>query len=106
MRAASEPAVWLEYMASSLASSAASVVVEAIGAKARMRATTTAEASRGEMLLAMSKGVVPLGTSRMEPSGSWILIMSLTAIRIEQLTGVAVGSPWPSRRIVQLPTKS
>jgi hypothetical protein len=26
------------------------------------------------MLLAMSRGVVPGGTSRMEPSGSWILI--------------------------------
>jgi hypothetical protein len=35
-----------------------------------MRATTTAAASRGEMLLAMSKGVVPRGTSRWEPSGS------------------------------------
>jgi hypothetical protein len=29
-----------------------------------MRATTTAAARRGEMLLAMSRGVVPRGTSR------------------------------------------
>ena len=74
---------WVEalaYIASSLASSAASLVFTAIGDNARMRATTAAAASRGEMLLAISKAVVPLGTSRMEPSGSWILIMSLTVI--------------------------
>ena len=36
----------------------------------RTRATTTAAASRGEMLLATSSGVVPGATSRTEPSGS------------------------------------
>ena len=35
------------------------------------------------MLLAMSSGVVPRGTSRTEPSGSWILIWLLTGIRID-----------------------
>ncbi len=47
-----------------------------------MRATTTAAARRGEMLLAISSGVVPAGTSRTEPSGSWILIGLLTQTRI------------------------
>ena len=74
--------VWLAYMASSEASMAASLVLAMTGVIGLMRATTTAAARRGEMLLAMSKGVVPLGTSRMEPSGSWILIRLLTDIRI------------------------
>jgi hypothetical protein len=34
-----------------------------------MRATTEAAARRGEMELAISKGVVPEGTSRTAPSG-------------------------------------
>ena len=78
MRSACE--AWPEYIASSEASRAASVVVAAAGSKRGllMRATTTAAARRGEMLLAMSNGVVPLGTSRMEPSGSWIFIWLLT----------------------------
>ncbi len=66
--------VWLEYIASSEASSAASLAEAAAGVSGVMRATTTAAARRGEMLLAISNGVVPLGTSRMEPSGSWTLI--------------------------------
>ena len=35
----------------------------------RMRATTAAAASLGEMLLATSRGVDPAGNSLMEPSG-------------------------------------
>jgi len=67
-----------EYMASSLASSDSSPADKAAGAKGLMRATTTAAARRGEMLLATSRGEVPAGTSRTEPSGSWILIWLLT----------------------------
>jgi len=67
-----------EYMASSEASRADSFSLTATGVSGRMRATTTAAARRGEMLFAMSKGVVPAGTSRTEPSGSWILIGLLT----------------------------
>jgi len=75
MRGASElDAGWSEYMASSVASSAASLMLPAAGVSGVMRATTTAAARRGEMLVATSKGVVPGGTSRMEPSGSWTLI--------------------------------
>ena len=72
------PAVCAEYMASSLASRAASLADSPAGARGWMRATTTAAARRGEMLLATSMGVVPEGTSRMEPSGSWILMGLLT----------------------------
>jgi len=46
------------------------------------RATTTTAARRGEMLVAISRGVVPAATSRTEPSGSWILIGLLTQTRI------------------------
>ena len=63
-----------EYMASSEASRAASFSLAAAGVSGRTRATTTAAARRGEMLLATSKGVVPAGTSRREPSGNWIWI--------------------------------
>ncbi len=68
------PLVLAEYMASSLASRAASLADAAAGVNGVTRATTTADARRGEMLVATSNGVVPLGTSRMEPSGSWTLI--------------------------------
>ena len=78
MRASLEEAA--EYMASSEASRAASPALVASGVRGLMRATTTAAARRGEMSLAMSRGVVPLGTSRMELSGSWILIGLLTGI--------------------------
>ena len=71
------PLVWAEYMASSEASSAASLAEVNAGARGVMRATTTAAARRGEMEVAMSNGVVPLGTSRMEPSGSWTFIWLL-----------------------------
>jgi hypothetical protein len=70
-----------EYMASSDCSSAASLVPAAGVERGLMRATTTAAARRGEMLLAMSKGVVPAGTSRMEPSGSWIFIWLLISCK-------------------------
>ena len=52
-------------------------------ASGRMRAMTTAAASRGEMPVAISRGVVPRATSRPDPSGSWIRICSvLTLYRI------------------------
>src|SRR5580658_294228 len=41
------------------------------------RATTTAAARRGEMALAMSRGVVPCGTSLMDPSGRWMAMDGL-----------------------------
>ena len=60
--------------ASSTPSSGALMSSPAMG---RMRATTTAAAARrGEMALAISKGVVPCGTSRTLPSGSWTLMVS------------------------------
>jgi len=45
------------------------------------RATTLAAASRGEIELAISRGVVPEGTSRTEPSGSWIEIVDLLIMK-------------------------
>ena len=57
------------YMAASslsLCSSAAETAAES----GRTLATTTAAASRGEMLIARSSGVVPRATSRTEPSGN------------------------------------
>jgi hypothetical protein len=69
MRAPSASEGSPEYMASS--EEGASVVSVSVDAGAgaavvsgRMRATTTAAARRGEMLLAISRGVVPRGTSR------------------------------------------
>ncbi len=67
-----------EYMASSEASRAASLALGAAGVSGVMRATTTAAARRGEMDVAISRGVVPEGTWRREPSGSWMLIGLLT----------------------------
>ncbi len=65
-RGAAESAA--EYMAASEEISS----VESAGAAALggvRRATTEAAARRGEMELAISSGVVPEGTCRMEPSG-------------------------------------
>ena len=50
---------------------AAEVAATAAALSGRMRATTAACARRGEMLSAMDRGVVPDGTSRTDPSGSW-----------------------------------
>jgi hypothetical protein len=75
MRAPSASEVSPEYMASSEEVGsvvAASVAAGEEGARGLVRATTTAAARRGEMLVATSRGVVPRGTSRWEPSGSWM----------------------------------
>ena len=71
------------YMAASAGSSfAASAPAGAVdAARGVIRATTEAEASRGEIELAISRGVVPAGTSRTEPSGRWIAIVELMANR-------------------------
>lgn len=66
-----------EYMASSLAAASASATPSTVCAwSGRMRATTTAAARRGEMPVAMSRGVVPRATVRWLPSGSWIEMVS------------------------------
>jgi len=75
MRAPSSSDGVAEYMAFSEDVSVSGVVwVGAMAVNGRMRATTTAAARRGEMPVAISKGVVPRGTSRRDPSGSWTRI--------------------------------
>jgi hypothetical protein len=60
---------------SEAALSSSGVAAVVFADKGRMRATTTAAARRGEMLMATSCGVVPCATSRTEPSGSSIRII-------------------------------
>jgi len=50
-------------------------VIEAVAVIGVMRAAIEAAARRGEMELATSRGVVPEGTSRMEPSGRWMAMV-------------------------------
>jgi len=57
-------------MASAESASASEAADSDSAATGVRRATTEMAASRGEMELAMSRGVVPTGTWRMDPSGS------------------------------------
>jgi hypothetical protein len=45
-----------------------------------MRATTLAAARRGEMEVAISRGVVPCGTSFTAPSGRWMEIVCVLIV--------------------------
>ena len=76
----------------------ASLAISALADQGVSRATTEAAASRGEMELAISSGVVPAGTSRIAPSGSCtamvcvLMVLGVPGARPEQRAAFSAGN--------------